>query len=62
MAKANKIILCVIVTVIILPLIRIGAGVVREKRYERGYARIEAGDSKKDVMEMLGEPAGVPKL
>ena len=59
MAKANKIILCVIAAVIILPLIRIGACVVREKRYERGYARIGPGDSKKDVVEMLGEPGEV---
>jgi hypothetical protein len=59
MAKAKKIILCVIVAVILLPLIRIGACVVREKRYERGYAQIEPGDSKKDVVELLGEPGEV---
>ena len=59
MAKANKIISCVTVTVIILPLILIGACVVKEKRYERGYARVEVGDSRKDVERLLGEPAEV---
>ena len=59
MAKANKIILCVTLAVIILPLIRIGACVVRGTRYERGYARIEAGASKRGVEELLGEPTEV---
>jgi hypothetical protein len=59
MTKEYKVFIYVILAFVLIPLLAVGACVVREKRYERGYAQLDLGDTKRDVAQLLGEPAEV---
>ena len=59
MRKDYKVVTYVVLALIILPSALIGARAVRAKRWERGYARIEVGQSKQKVVDSLGEPSEI---
>jgi hypothetical protein len=61
MAKAHRIIICVVLAVVLVPLAYVGACSVKAKRYERGYAQVGVGDTKRDVTQLLGEPSEVER-
>lgn len=59
MAKEIRIVIYVALATGIYCAASIGACVVKAKRYERGYAQLGVGDTKRDVTQLLGEPSEV---
>ena len=59
MARAYKIVVVVILVIILAPSVMIGACVVRARRYSRGHEQVEIGQTKRSVVDALGEPSEV---
>jgi hypothetical protein len=59
MVRAYKIEALVILVIILVPSAMIGACAIRERRYRRGFEQIEVGQTKRGVVDALGEPSEV---
>src|SRR5215218_9637680 len=59
MVRAYRIVALVILVIILAPAVMIGACVMRETRYSRGFEQIEIGQTKRGVVDALGEPSEV---
>jgi hypothetical protein len=59
MVRTHRIVALVVLVIILAPSAMIGACVIREGRYNRGYERVEVGQARWNVVDALGEPSEV---